>query len=140
MRAHLVPDNAVLVWDGRLTAEAEMSRIFFMEKATPEEDNTSSATTSAKVEGLSTFEAKALRLIHETRGLLSLLKSVKGLEVGGKDGQLYRITLKRFRDNCLKLAAFMEACSLISGVGERDRILRKAGVGWDPAKKRVLLG
>ena len=111
-----------------------------MEKASPEENNTRSASTPTEAEDLSAFEAKALRLIHETQGLLSLLKSVKGLEVGGKDGQLYRITLKRFRDNCLKLAAFMEACSLIAGVGERDRILRKAGVGWDPAKKRVLLG
>lgn len=109
-----------------------------MEKANPEEDNTGSA--AAPAEGLSAFEARATKLIRETQGLLSLLKSVKGLDVGGKDDQLYRITLKRFRDNCLKLAAFMEACSLIAGVGERDRILRNSRVGWDPAKKRVLLG
>lgn len=86
------------------------------------------------------FAVRVRRLVGETRGLLSILKSVKGLENSGKESQLYRITLKRFRDNCLTLAAFMEACSLLSGDSERDRLLKSVGCGWDDAKKRVLLG
>lgn len=87
------------------------------------------------------FESAASKLIHETRGLLGILKSVKGLENKdeGQENQLYRITLKRFRDNCLRLASYMEACSLLAGDGVRDGILKKNGCGWDASKKRVSL-
>jgi len=90
--------------------------------------------------GMGAFEPKVSQLIHETRGLLGILKSVKGLENDGAENQLYRITLKRFRDNCLRLASYMEACSMLAGDAERDRILKANGCGWDDGKHRVLLG
>lgn len=88
------------------------------------------------------FESAVSKLIHETRGLLGILKSVKGLENkdDGQENQLYRITLKRFRDNCLRLASYMEACSLLACDGERERILKKNGCSWDDEKHRVSLG
>lgn len=86
------------------------------------------------------FESAVSKLIHETRGLLGILKSVKGLEEKPAENQLYRITLKRFRDNCLRLASYLEACSILVGDDERDRILGKNGCSWDTEKKRVSLG
>ena len=95
--------------------------------------------SSAEAE-ITDFETAVSKLVHETRGLLGILKSVKGLEDRPAENQLYRITLKRFRDNCLRLASYSEACALLSGDGERDRILGKNGCSWDTDKKRVLLG
>lgn len=100
-------------------------------------ENPSKETTETTP--LSKFEDKARQLIHETRGLLEILKSVKGLDPTGKESQLYRITLKRFRDNCLRLASFFEAVALMKSESERDRILSLNGCGWDDAKQRVRL-
>jgi len=83
------------------------------------------------------FESKVRQLVHETRGLLNILKSVKGLDSEGKESQIYRITLKRFRDNCLALASLAEACSLLVSDEERDKVLGKNGCRWDQEKKRV---
>lgn len=85
------------------------------------------------------FESKFKQVLHETRGLLGILKSVKGLEGQGKESQLYRITLKRFRDGCLVLASYAEACALLLGDGERDRLLSANGCLWDDEKHRVSL-
>ena len=96
--------------------------------------------TSENPASMSAFESKVHQTVHDTRGLLEILKSVKGLDSSGKESQLYRITLKRFRDNCLRLASYAESCSLISGDGERDRILKANGCSWDDDKRRVSLG
>lgn len=103
-------------------------------------EKTSEDMKPDSAEGRGAFESAASKLVHETRGLLSILKSVKGLEGEGSENQLYRLTLKRFRDNCLRLASYMEACSMLAGVGERDRILQKLGCRWDDAKRRVSIG
>lgn len=79
------------------------------------------------------------QLVHDTRGLLGILKSVKGLDKGGQDSQLYRITMKRFRDNCLYLAALSEAASLLLGEEARDAMLKSEGCRWDAGKSRVQL-
>lgn len=96
-------------------------------------------SSTEKPQSMKAFEEKVAQTVHDTRGLIGILKSVKGLEKEGKESQLYRITLKRFRDNCLTLAAYAEACSLILGDEERDRLLRKHGCGWDSGKRRVTL-
>ena len=99
----------------------------------------SSAVTS-NPNPLSSFEQRVHQLIHESRGLLGILKSVKGLDSNGKQSQLYRITLKRFHDSCLTLATLAEAVALLISEEERDRILGQDGCSWDPSKKRVSLG
>lgn len=99
----------------------------------------SSAATS-NPNPLSKFESRVHQLVHESRGLLGILKSVKGLDSNGKQSQLYRITLKRFHDSCLTLATFAEAAALLVSEEERDRILGQDGCSWDPSKKRVSLG
>ena len=105
-----------------------------------EEKEISSPKVSENPSRLSEFGGRVHQLIHESRGLLGILKSVKGLDSQGKQSQLYRITLKRFHDSCLTLAAFAEAIALLVSEEERDRMLGQDGCSWDPEKKRVLLG
>ena len=80
-------------------------------------------------------------LVHEARGLLSLLKSVKG-RLGQKmrDDQLYRMTLRRFRETGIRLATYADAFALVFGDEKRDDLLRENGCTWDGAKSRVDLG
>lgn len=101
------------------------------------EDSSASTSTQSP---LSKFEQRVHQLIHESRGLLGILKSVKGLDSNGKQSQLYRITLRRFHDSCLTLASLAEAAALLVSEEERDRILGQVGCSWDPSKKRVSLG
>lgn len=96
--------------------------------------------TSEKCDApMDSFSSELGRVVHETRGLLGILKSVKGLAPRSKEDKLYRITLKRFHDNCIRLASYAVACSLIRGDEERDRLLSGLGCRWDQEKSRVSL-
>lgn len=103
-------------------------------------DNPATGTTAQ--EKATAFELEFEQAIRETRVLLGLLKSAKNLSQNathGKDDKLYRMTLRRFHDNCLRLAAYAEACALILGDEERERLLKTMGCRWDPSKRRVSL-
>lgn len=91
-------------------------------------------------EKLNNFESTISKIIHDTRGLLDLLKSVRDIETNCKDSQLYRITLKRFRDNCLKLASYTDSYGILLGDEARDTLLKKHNCTWDSEKKRVSVG
>lgn len=87
------------------------------------------------------FEAEFARVVAEARGLLHLLKSVKdGLGERMRDDRLYRMTLKRLRDDGIRLSAYATAYALLAGERERDSLLSGNGCSWDAAKRRVDLG
>ena len=96
-----------------------------------------------KTPGMSALEAHVARLAKEGRGILSIVKSIKGpgtkFEKLGDD-PLYRKAIRRLRDDGLRLASIAEVLELLYGQETRDSTLAKAGCSWDDKRKRVDLG
>lgn len=89
----------------------------------------------------SRFEDMARALADEARGLIRMLRSVKDhLARHAKDDPLYRMTLRRLREDGIRLAAWFEAYSALRGDAGRDAMLSRLGCSWDDSKKRVDLG
>jgi len=87
------------------------------------------------------FEERFSETVDEARGLLKMLQSVKSrLPQHAKSDPLYRMTLKRLRDDGIRLAAFSEAYSILFSPAERDRFLGSLACSWDEKRKRVDLG
>ena len=87
------------------------------------------------------FEGRFGALVEEARGLIRMLRSVKEhLAQHAKTDPLYRMTLKRLRDDGIRLASWADAYSILFGSDERDGLLRKFGCSWDRDKERVALG
>jgi hypothetical protein len=84
------------------------------------------------------FRSEFGSLVDEARGMIKLINSVKGhLASKHRDDPLYRMTLKRLREDGIRLASYAECVSLLSSDEDRDALLSGFGCSWDPDKKRV---
>lgn len=87
------------------------------------------------------FESRFGALADEARGLIKMLRSVKThLAQHAKTDPFYRMTLKRLRDDGIRLASWAEAYSILHGPDARDALLAKCSCAWDAEKERVDLG
>lgn len=85
--------------------------------------------------------AERLRSLCMTaKGFLELIQSVKHLGEAGKNDRLYAMTVRRFRNACLRLQGFAEAVACVYGEKRRDELLQKSSCSWDATKNRVLIG
>ena len=92
-------------------------------------------------EHVSEFEDKLGKLVEEARGLIKMLRSVKThLAQHAKTDPFYRMTLKRLRDDGIRLAAYADAYATLFGPDARNELLKKLSCSWDERKERVDLG
>jgi hypothetical protein len=91
------------------------------------------------MEDTSKFEDIFKNEVAKTRGILNLLKSVKLIPGFDKQSKVYKITLKRFHDGCIRLATFAESYAIFCGDKKRDELCSKVNCKWDSTNKRVVL-
>lgn len=108
---------------------------------TPETSKSSDETDSRSTTGSEDRVAERLRSLCLTaKGFLELIQSVKHLGEAGKNDRLYAMTVKRFRNACLRLQGFAEAVACAYGEKRRDELLQRSSCSWDATKNRVLIG
>ena len=84
------------------------------------------------------FTAEFGKTVDEARGMIKLINSVKShLASKAKDDPLYRMTLKRLREDGIRLASYAESVSLLLSTEARDELLRGFGCSWDADRRRV---